>query len=132
MSGISPKFPLTYSGVDGFYTLNKSFSEAIQQNLKNLVLTSPGERIMDIQFGVGLYNYLFELDGFEVREELAERINEQVARYLPYVQIDGLRFYSDEEDSYNEIQSNFLGLIINYSIPSLGVSEELEILISDF
>ena len=55
MSGLSPKFPLTYSGADGHYSLNKTYSSMIQQNLKNLVLTSPGERkfqclIFDINY----------------------------------------------------------------------------------
>jgi|10_taG_2_1085330.scaffolds.fasta_scaffold152649_2 phage baseplate assembly protein W len=131
MSGLSPKYPLTYDGVDGYYTLNKKFNEMVQQNLKNLILTSPGERIMDSKFGVGLYNFLFEQDTVEVRHSILESITNQVSRYMPFLEINGVQIYP-EGDSYDEFQSNFLGVIIEYTIPSLGVSEELEIIVSDF
>ena len=131
MSGLSPKYPLTYDGVDGYYTLNKKFYEMVQQNLKNLILTSPGERIMDSKFGVGLYNFLFEQDTVEVRHSILESITNQVSRYMPFLEINGVQIYP-EGDSYDEFQSNFLGVIIEYTIPSLGVSEELEIIVSDF
>ena len=57
--GISPKLPLTIDSRDGKYALNKTVRQAIAQNLKNLVLTAPGERIMNSDFGVGIRNYLF-------------------------------------------------------------------------
>ena len=58
--GISVKLPLTYNSFDGPYTLNKKTKEAVRQNFKNLVLTAPGERVMDPQFGGGMRNFLFE------------------------------------------------------------------------
>ena len=42
MNGISQKLPLLVSDQDGPYGLNKKLRQAIKQNLKNLVLTSPG------------------------------------------------------------------------------------------
>ena len=58
MPGIAPKLPLQLDEVDG-YRLTKTIKETVQQNLKMIVLTSPGERIMNPDFGVGLRNYLF-------------------------------------------------------------------------
>ena len=60
MSGISPKLPLATGFKNGVYELNTDVLQAMEQNLKNLVLTSPGERVMDPLFGVGLKNFLFE------------------------------------------------------------------------
>ena len=59
MPRISPKLPLVMSN-EGGYAFTKTISEAVEQNLKNLVLTVPGERIMDPYFGVGLHTYLFQ------------------------------------------------------------------------
>ena len=59
-SGISPKLPLIPDDVDGPYGLNKTLTESIKQNFRNLMLTIPGERIMIPDFGVGLPRYLFE------------------------------------------------------------------------
>ena len=57
--GLSPKLPLTYDESEG-YRMNKKFAEMVLQNLKMLLLTNPGERIMEPDFGVGLKRYLFE------------------------------------------------------------------------
>ena len=51
--GITPKLPIALDEVDGI-KLIKNFPDLVEQNLKNLILTMPGERIMDPLFGVGL------------------------------------------------------------------------------
>ena len=56
-SSLAVKLPLSLDGVDG-YTSIKSYRQLATQNLKMLVLTCPGERIMDPMFGVGLKNFL--------------------------------------------------------------------------
>ena len=57
MNGIGPKLPLQRDDVYGNYTLISSYAEEIKQNFKNLLLTAPGERMMNPDFGVGLRNY---------------------------------------------------------------------------
>ena len=51
MAGFAPKLPLTQDSGDGF-TLIKDFETMIRQNLKMLILTIPGERVMDPEYGV--------------------------------------------------------------------------------
>ena len=58
MASLSVKLPLKYSSIDGF-VMNKSIQRMLQQNLKMLLLTNPGERVMAPTFGVGLKMYLF-------------------------------------------------------------------------
>ena len=63
MQGYSPKLPLAYDSTqDGNYALNKTLIDTIRQNLKMLLLTNPGERIMMPNFGVGIRTYLFSED----------------------------------------------------------------------
>ena len=81
---LSPKLPLVYSANQG-YQMNTGFVELVLQNLKMIVLTSPGERIMDPEFGVGLKNFLFEQNVPAVHGEIAARIKKQVKKYLPSV-----------------------------------------------
>ncbi len=59
-TGYSVKLPLQISPSDGPYTLNKNLASVVKQNVKMVIFTSPGERIMDSNFGVGIRNYLFE------------------------------------------------------------------------
>jgi len=53
MSSLSLHLPITYNSADGF-TMIKSIKRMIKQNFKMLLLTSPGERVMDPNFGVGV------------------------------------------------------------------------------
>ena len=123
MKGYSPKLPLSLDPRDGF-RLTRTLKEVTSQNLKMLVLTSPGERIMEPAFGVGMYNFLFELEIESTRTRLRERIFEQVNKYMPFVEITGISFSPTEGPEYGP---NSLGVTIRYAIPSLGESDILEI-----
>ena len=123
MKGYSPKLPLTLDPRDGF-RLTRTLKEVTKQNLKMLVLTSPGERVMEPLFGVGIYNFLFELEVETTKMRLRERINEQVIKYMPFVEITGISFSPAEGPDSGR---NSLGIIIRYAIPSLGDADILRI-----
>ena len=84
--GYAPVAPLVQSYLDGF-ELTKTFQQNAAQNLKMFILTSPGERIMEPQFGLGINRTLFEINTPEVREDIKIRIFEGIAEYLPYIRI---------------------------------------------
>ncbi|HAI18955.1 MAG TPA: hypothetical protein DCM10_13545, partial [Xanthomarina gelatinilytica] len=85
-SGWGPSLPITRSDEDGF-KLTKEIKEQIKQNFKMLLLTIPGERTWDINFGIGLKKYLFEPNVESTHRTIALRIDEQVKTYLPYIVI---------------------------------------------
>tara|TARA_Y100000296_G_C5155136_1_gene248592 strand:+ start:1043 stop:1444 length:402 start_codon:yes stop_codon:yes gene_type:complete len=129
MSGISPKLPLGRDSQDG-YALNKTFKEVAAQNLKMLILTAPGERIMDPKFGVGLRNYLFYNATDEAFLNLRTMIVKQANRYMPYIQINFVKL--QQEDSNGQLttiepslDSNYVHVVVNYSIDSGLTSETL-------
>lgn len=93
-SGYSPKLPISRHADDG-YSLTKTLEQVASQNLKHLLLTNPGERIMDPEFGVGLKKFLFEMRTEEVNFEMNSRIREQVSKYLTYINIQNISFNSD-------------------------------------
>ena len=128
MSGVSPKLPLHANDIDGHYALNKTFKEATKQNLKNLVLTVPGERIMNPNFGAGIYEVLFEQDSPWIVAELASRIEEQVAIYLPHVEI--LDVQANTRSTSNNptaIGPNTMSVSIKYRITVINDSDQLDI-----
>ena len=129
MSGISPKLPLSRDPEDGF-ALNKTLKAVARQNLKMLILTSPGERMMIPEFGVGLRNYLFENATDDVFFTLRGNITDQARRYLPYITINSVNFRQEVPGSTGlpiepTSTSNYLNLIIDYSIDSGFTSETL-------
>ena len=124
MAGFSPKLPLSVDADDG-YALTKNLKELAKQNFKNLVLTSPGERIMDPEFGVGIRSYLFENNGIQTQGRIDARVRSQVQKYLPYIDIDSIEF--NNMDVNPNVSENFLGVRISYRIKKLAISDVLEI-----
>ena len=119
MAGIAPKLPLTYSSIDGF-TLIKDFPTMIKQNLKMLILTIPGERVMEPEFGVGITRYLFENFQSNTYMAIDGRIREQVKAYMPFLTIVDISFGAGGADQ------NILGVAIEYAIPRIGATDLLE------
>lgn len=117
--GYSAKLPLQYDPTDGPYGLLKNIKSVGSQNLKMLVLTNPGERIMNPDFGVGVSRYIFEQEGAFESGEIKRRILSQVESYLPYIRISNIDI-SERTDLSNTYQ-----LTIDYFIPSISGEEKL-------
>ena len=126
MPGLSPKLPLQRDQIDGFYALNKTHVELVKQNFRMLLLTSPGERMMDPDFGVGMRTFLFEQDAQILQDQIVSKINEQVKIYLPFIRVEEVNFFASSagELDYNP---NTLSVVIKYEIIPLKKSYSLEI-----
>ena len=126
IQGISPKLPLIYDQKDGPYKLIKIYKEAIAQDFKNLVLTNPGERIMDPYFGVGVKRFLFE-----TREtfyfQFPGTLNKQVERYMPFVRVVNVDFSptADQITLEDWQDPHVISIKINYEILPLSVTDTL-------
>jgi len=127
MPGITPKLPLVGSSKDGAYRLIKTYKELVKQNFKNLILTAPGERMMDTHFGVGIRNFLFRNDGPLLYSNIRSKINEQVSKYMPFVIIIDVSFVTPESGGAQGMDNNFLSMKIEYAIGPLDTIDELEI-----
>jgi|10_taG_2_1085330.scaffolds.fasta_scaffold00404_9 phage baseplate assembly protein W len=133
--GFSPKLPLQPDPVDGFYKLNKTLAEVAKQNLKMVVLTAPGERIIHPEFGVGARNYLFETE-VGTQQNLSAKIVEQARRFVPYIEILNIN-RSDANlnttETHNYKSTQYMTLQIEYHISNLNFNDTLELTIpTDF
>lgn len=119
MSSLAIELPLIRDDGDGYKTI-KSFRKLIKQNLKMLILTNKGERVMIPEYGVGINEFLFENYSQSTFARIESEILDQVVRYMPIVSINELIFLPS--------QSNPNGLIvkIEYSIPDIGVRDLLQ------
>ncbi len=113
----TPLLPLS-RGKSFDYDYIDTTVELVKQNIKNLLLTIPGERVMDPDFGVGVMTYLFEDMNF-VKRELKERIRIQTQKYLPYVRVRSIQV--------GEFDENSLFLRVHYEVPNLGQEEVITI-----
>jgi len=124
MSFLTPKLPLSRNFITG-YALIGDYVSLVKQNFKNLLLTVPGERMMNPNFGVGLKRFLFENDNPLVYDSVAEKIREQVKKYLPYIEINDIIFNSFAQDS--SVQPNKLYVRVEYRIVPLELSDAIDI-----
>lgn len=122
--GIGPKLPLAYDKKHGPYGLIVDPREEIKQNLLNIVLTNPGERVMDSNFGVGIKGFLFENFTIEVISKIKQRVYNQVAKYLPSVVVNNIDIGFDEG-------KNLLNIRLVFFIPVLGIVDNLNINVED-
>jgi phage baseplate assembly protein W len=119
-TAIGPKLPLTLDPKNGFLMIDNYVDET-KQNLKILVLTAPGERVFDLNFGVGLRNYLFENKTSELDQNIRTRIYNQVEQYLPYVNINDI-VVGESPDT-----DNLLYVKIDYFIIPLDFKDQITI-----
>jgi phage baseplate assembly protein W len=119
MQGYSPKLPLIRDPIDGAYSMNKTLTESVKQNFKMLLLTNPGERIMNPDFGAGIRKYLFSQESENYQENMQQAILNQTRKYLKFIRVDNILF--------GEFKNNSISMSIHYSIPSLSVNDQLNI-----
>lgn len=126
-SGLSPKIPLYVDDIDGAYALNKDFQELVKQNVKNVVLTNPGERIMDPDFGVGVRKLLFEnsVAPSVYEGKVSARVARQIDRYFPYIELIDINFFEIVNTT------NSVKMEIIYHIVPLDLTQKLPLEVED-
>jgi phage baseplate assembly protein W len=111
----------------GIFAVNYTTLTQAKDNLKNLILTRKGERIMNPTFGCDIYNVLFEqLDGQLIENKIESTILDAVSNWLPYLNIDEIIFDYDD----NDIDNNRINLEVKFSLVSnsnLGESVQITI-----
>ena len=123
MNGIGPELPLNRDNNQGLYSLITSYEDEVKQNFKNLLLTSPGERMMNPDFGVGLRHFLFDPAPHAI-PGIRQRISQQVNRYMPFLRITKMQFNHGDRNK-ESIDSNILSVIIQYDVPSINLSTSI-------
>jgi len=78
-------------GQMGYFNQEFTTPEQVKSNIKNLLLTMKGERIMQPTFGTDLYKILFEPMTELLTEDVADVIRDAVKEWLPYVNLDEVK-----------------------------------------
>ena len=125
--GLAVALPLHIDSVDGAYGLHKDLIDMAEQNLKMIILTSPGERVMEPNFGVGIRGYLFAQNTPGTLETIRRSIVEQVATYLPYIIIRNLQVFSPTilGGTATDVDATRISISLTYEIPAAQVVSNL-------
>jgi phage baseplate assembly protein W len=92
------------NGEGGFFEQAFTSFEQAKSNLKNLLLTARGERIMLPEFGSGLRQLLFEPIDDLFEEKVSKTIVDSVSFWLPYINIEEIDVeMTDELKNKNQV-----------------------------
>ena len=89
----------------GNTAFNQSFKSAEQasSNIKNLLLTKRGERIMQPNFGSGLQELLFDFNDDSLAEKIEDTVTLALENWLPYISVDTIDIGASDLDKDNNI-----------------------------
>tara|TARA_R110002153_G_scaffold115261_4_gene258374 strand:+ start:148 stop:558 length:411 start_codon:yes stop_codon:yes gene_type:complete len=90
---IGVAFPLDE---DNMFSGTMTVKEQIKSNLLNLLLTYPGERINEPNFGLGIKNLLFEQDIDLTTLKL--NIQDQINKFIPEIKLHGVTTNISEDE----------------------------------
>ena len=122
--GISPRLPL-----DKGFDVNKTIAAKIRQNMKMVLLTSPGERIGLPKFGVGLKRFLFEPLTNATLGRIESKIRQQVKVYVPDARIENVLIDSALTNASMQGSGDSQMVIsIEYKIPTIAKSLRMSLL----
>jgi len=116
--------PIRRNGTGG-YDMIRDYAHLTDQNLKSLILTSPGERF-DTEYGVGLKRYLFELMVPSVFQNFKSELLRQQQIYIPYIKIINVEFVTS--DSNPNLPENYLGIKIAYYSTLTRSNRDMEVI----
>jgi|TARA_B100000212_G_C27367851_1_gene531117 hypothetical protein len=100
------------NGDGGFFEQNFTTFEQARSNLKNLLLTKKGERVLQPNFGSGLQDLLFEPIDDEFEGKLVDTVTEAVQTWLPYINIEDIDVNMNDENKDN----NRVGVEIKFKV----------------
>ncbi len=122
MPGYSPSIPLRSSTKGDTHRYVEDIADLVYQNVRTILLTIPGERIWDPDFGVGIRSMLFEqVDEKELATELNGTITKQFNKYMPFLDLQSVVTPPDDTNPHTVL------LKIKYFIKPLSIFQEAQL-----
>jgi phage baseplate assembly protein W len=95
-----------------------------RNNLKNLLLTFPGERYENPTFGCDLKRVVFEPNTSIAKEQIQTVINVAVANFLPYINIQQFEIITAEDDPTFE---HYIKITLTFTVDRSTFEQQITI-----
>jgi len=82
----------------GYFETSEDVMTQIKSNFINLVSTMKGERPMNLEFGCDIHEVLFDFNNDELYTEALQTVEEAVARWMPYIQLEQFEIDTTDDD----------------------------------
>ena len=94
--GIDLPFTVTQDG-SGAVASTTTTLEAVKNNIRNLLQTNPGERVMQPNLGVELRNVLFQQIDESTLISIQDIILDSIEYWLPFVKVKDIQLLQDSQ-----------------------------------
>jgi phage baseplate assembly protein W len=112
----------TGSSNTGTFEMHTDLAKQIKDNLRNMIATNHGERLVYQDFGANLKSLVFDL-GSEQADTIAVRqISETVRKYMPFVELKTFEPVLLGSDGFGNSKTK---VVIKYSVPNLYLNEQV-------
>ena len=114
---IGVNLPFTRDNKTGWFDQSFTTLEAAKSNLKNLLLTMKGERLMQPNFGTDLMKLVFEQDDGTLVDRIRETIIDAVEFWLPYLNLNTIEVNDSVES--DDMNFNRFNIKLVFSIKNI-------------
>lgn len=122
--GLNIAFPLR-TGLAGAFETNKTTIDAIKDDLRILLLTNHGERLIYGDFGANLRGLLFENMSADFDTKIQDSVLLAVEKWMPFVTVKNIEVKTGQTDL--SLGSNETKIKIFFSVNNSNLEDSLEI-----
>jgi uncharacterized protein len=97
----------------------------VEECIRIILSTEPGERLFRPDFGAGLRSFLFQPNTVTTRHQISERIKRALARWEPRIQVERVDVLPDPADPEAAIATLHYRLVATQAPMSLMVGVRL-------
>ena len=115
--GVGWKFPIQLDS-DGKFTLSK-YEEDIEEAIIIILKTEPGERVMQPEFGCGIYEYIFETITMTNLMLMEDEVKKALLFYEPRIEVEAVKAIVDKKEN------GLILISIDYTVVSTNERQNL-------
>jgi len=94
---------------------------SVRQTIRAILLTRPGERLLDRRFGAGLSDFLHEPNSILTRRRIRDAVHQALSRHEPRIRLDQVLVEAEGE------RAERVRIHIAYQVRRSGQSDALSI-----
>jgi len=123
------KTPISFNdGGKSLFSMHYSTESQLRDNLRNLLNTNHGERIMLPHFGANIQELAWEVGTEDGDKKIMSRIQTAVSKFMPFIALEG---YEPIRDLGNNNEISKTGIRLIYGVPAIDLTNQaLEIILN--
>lgn len=118
---INFKYPLQYAS-EGAFACNTATIDAIADDLKVLLKTNWGERVIYYDFGANLRALIFS-HTTDLKQRVTDSITSAVEKWMPYVTVENIDLVLNEQDA--TLNDNQARILVDFGIGQTGLTGQV-------